>query len=54
MRLSRDKSLGRYRHKETGREFNVKTGRQIGRSVDVMFYLYRNKRQILSDREFYH
>lgn len=53
MRLSNVYSVGRYRNKETLKVVNVKSGRRVGRSVDVLFYLLKGKRVVINDREFY-
>ncbi len=53
-RLSNIRPLGRYKNTETGKEYNIKKGRNNARGVDIIFYLYRNKRQVISDRDFYH
>jgi len=45
--------VGRYRNTETLKEFNVKKGNQKGRSIDILYYLYRGKRIIISDMDFY-
>ena len=39
---------------ETGNPVNVKKGRKAGYGVDILFYLYRGKRVIISDANFYH
>jgi hypothetical protein len=52
-KLSNIRDLGRYRNTETGKECNVKKGRNMQRGTDLIFYLYRNKRQFISDRDFY-
>lgn len=43
--------LGRYRNEATGQEVNFHRGRQVGRSVDVTFYLRFGKRVLVSDAE---
>lgn len=52
MKLTKIISLGRYINPSTGRAVNVKRGRRVGRSVDVMFYLYRQQRVFICDAEF--
>ncbi len=52
-KLTNIRPLGRYRHKESGKEHNIKKGRDMSRGTDVLFYLYRNSRQYISDFEFY-
>jgi len=53
MKLTNIRSVGRYRNTETLKEYNVKIGRQKGRSVDILYYLYRGKRIIIQDIDFY-
>jgi len=53
MKLTNIKPVGRYRNTETNKEYNVKKGKQKDRSVDILFYLYRGKRIIISDMDFY-
>ena len=53
MKLTNVRSVGRYRNTETLKEYNVKKGRQKGRSVDILYYLYRGKRIIIQDIDFY-
>lgn len=52
-RLSGIRKVGRYTNPETGRDVNVHTGRVVGRSTDVLFWLLQGKRQFITDREFY-
>jgi len=52
-RLTNIRGVGRYRNVDTGKEVNVKTGRNLQRGTDLLFYLYRGKRQYISDRDFY-
>lgn len=52
-RLSNIKELGRYKNNQTGKEYNLKKGRNKQRGTDLIFYLYRGKRQFVSDAEFY-
>lgn len=51
--LSNIRSLGRYKNLVTGKCFNVKKGRNKERSTDHIFYLYRGKKIIIQDNEFY-
>jgi len=53
MRLSYNRILGRYINPETGRPVNVHTGRNMQRGTDLLYYLYRNKRVFITDRDFY-
>ena len=53
VKLSNIRSLGRYRNVETGKECNVKKGRNMQRGTEVLFYLYRGQRQFISDADFY-
>jgi len=52
-KLSNIRELGRYKNIETGSEYNIKKGRNMQRGTDLIFYLYRGKRQFISDRDFY-
>ncbi len=54
MKLSNLKKKGRYLNRVTKKVVNIHTGRQVGRSVDVLFYYYRHKRKYISDWEFHH
>lgn len=53
MKLSHIRPLGRFKDKETGKVVNVKKGRRVNRSTDILFYLYRGNRVIIPDRDFY-
>ena len=53
MKLKNIRPVGRYLNNETGKTYNVKKGRRVGRSTDHYFYLYRNKRQYINDADFY-
>ena len=53
MKLTNIRDLGRYKNKVNSKEYNIKIGKQVGRSTDHIFYLYRNKRQHISDKDFY-
>ena len=53
MKLRNIRSLGRFKNVETGKEYNVKSGRRVGRSTDHLFYFYRFKRVFISDADFY-
>lgn len=46
--------LGRYKNTVTGKSYNLKKGRNLQRGVDLIFYLYRGKRQFITDYDFYH
>lgn len=52
MKLTRIRPVGRYINPNTGRPVNVKTGRRVGRSVDIKFYLLQGTRMLINDREF--
>lgn len=52
-RLTNIIELGRYKNTQTGKEYNLKKGRNMARGTDLIFYLYSNKRQFISDFEFY-
>lgn len=53
MRLTYIINLGRYKNQDTGKEYNIKKGKNPLRGTDHIFYLYRNKRQFINDAEFY-
>jgi len=53
MKLTNIRPVGRYRNTETNKEYNIKKGRQKGRSVDILYYLYRGKRILITDMDFY-
>lgn len=53
MKLTNIRNLGRYKNIETGKCYNFKKGTRVGRGTDVIFYLYRNSRQVISENEFY-
>lgn len=52
MKLSYIKPIGRYENTKTGKSVNIKKGRNMQRGTDLLFYLYRGKRQFISDLEF--
>jgi len=52
-RLTGIKAVGRYREAATGREVNVKQGRNASRGTDLLYYLYRGSRVFITDCEFY-
>lgn len=52
-KLSNIRALGRYKNIETGKEYNIKKGRNPQRGTTLIFYLYRGTRQFISDRDFY-
>jgi len=53
MKLKNIKDVGRFKNPETGNAVNVKQGRQVGRSVDVLFYTAKGQRVFISDADFY-
>lgn len=53
MKLTNIKSLGRFHNPNTGQTVNLKIGRNVERSTDHIFYLYRGKRMFVSDKDFY-
>jgi hypothetical protein len=53
MKLSNIHDLGRYKNRKTGKEVNLKQGGNSQRGTDIIFYLYRGKKQIVPDAEFY-
>jgi hypothetical protein len=52
-KLRNIQNLGRYRHKETGQEVNMKSGIIVGRTSKMYYYLYRNVRQIVPENEYF-
>lgn len=54
MKLTGIRDLGRFRDSRNGKEYNVKTGRNVNRSTDHLFYLYRGTRIYITDADFYH
>jgi len=52
-KLTNVRAIGRYKNTETGNEYNIKIGTNKQRGVNVIFYLYRGKRQFISDSDFY-
>jgi hypothetical protein len=53
IRLRNIRKLGRYINPETRRQVNLHQGRQVGRSVDLIFFIRSGKRVFISDRAFY-
>lgn len=53
MKLRDIKSLGRYKHTITGKEYNLKKGTRVGRGTDYIYYLYRGTRNFISEEDFY-
>jgi hypothetical protein len=53
-KLSNIQELGRYKNTETGKDYNLKKGRNLQRGTDVIFYLYRGSRMFITDQDFYH
>lgn len=53
MKLTNIRDVGRYCNTETQKEYNVKKGQKKGYGVDILYYLYRGKRIIIPDNEFY-
>lgn len=52
-KLSYIRELGRYKNIETEKEYNIKKGTNKQRGTDVIYYLFRGKRQFVSDKDFY-
>lgn len=48
MKLSNIRHYGRYKNTETGQAVNIKVGRRVGRSEDILFYLRSGSRVIVS------
>lgn len=53
MKLNNIRPLGRYKNTETGKEYNLKQGRNSQRGTDLIFYLYKGTRHFISDKDFY-
>lgn len=51
--LTNIKTLGRFRNKETGKEYNIKRGRNMRRGTNVLYYLRSGSRVFISDSDFY-
>ena len=52
MRLTNCRLLGRYTRPD-GNAVNVHKGVRVGRGTDILYYLHRNKRKVISEAEFY-
>lgn len=52
-KLNNIRELGRYKNIETGNEYNIKKGTNKKSGTDLIFYLYRGKKQFISDMDFY-
>jgi hypothetical protein len=52
MKLTNIRNIGRFYNIESQKEFNIKKGRKKGCSIDILYYLHRGKRIIISDIEF--
>ncbi len=52
-KLANIRKLGRYQNNDSGRCVNIHIGRKVGYGVDVLFWLYRGKRNFISDRDFH-
>lgn len=50
--LTNIRKLGRYKHKNTCKQVNIHRGDVVGRGTEVLFYLYRNNRVYVTQREF--
>lgn len=53
MKLTNLRLVGRYINPATGKPVNVRKGRQVGRSVDILFYTYRGSRHLINARDFF-
>ena len=53
MKLSNIRNIGRYKNTKTNKKYNIKKGKNMQRGTDIIFYLYRGKRIIISDMDFY-
>lgn len=54
MQLTRQRKVGRFINPTTKRPVNVYQSDWADRGVTVTYYFYRGKKQLISDREFYH
>ena len=53
MKLTNIRKVGRFKNLKTGQEYNVHKGQRVGRSTTHYFYLYRNKRVLIQDNEYF-
>jgi hypothetical protein len=44
---------GRFQNKNTGQTVNLYIGRQVSRSIDIIFYYYKFKRKVITDKLFH-
>lgn len=52
MKLKNIRDIGRFINSD-GKSVNIKKGTKVGYGVDIIFYLFRHKRVIINDKEFY-
>lgn len=53
MKLSNIRLMGRYINPETNRAVNIYIGRRVGKSTELLFYYFRQKRIWVSMGSFY-
>lgn len=53
MRITNIRKVGRFKNLETEQEYNVYKGQRTSRSTTHYFYLYRNKRILIPDSEYF-
>ena len=53
MKLTRLRQLGRFKNPDTGRFVNVHKGDRVGYGDAWYFYLFRGKRQFISEKDFF-
>lgn len=53
MKLTRIRFLGRFINPATGAPVNVRKGKRVSGIGDVRFYLYRQKRVLIPENEFF-
>ena len=53
MKLTRLKTLGRFKNPDTGTFVNVHKGDRVGYGDAWYFYLLRGKRQFISEKDFF-
>jgi len=53
MKLTNIRPVGRFRNEKTKQEVNIHRGRQVGRSVDVSYFLQSGRRVLVSEADLY-
>lgn len=51
--LSNITNLGRFKNVQTGKCYNIKKGKMVQRSIDLLFYIRSGKRVFIPDSDFY-